>query len=303
MEPFVVNQKIAYLRRKNHLTQEKFASALGVSNQAVSKWESGVCCPDIQLLPLIAKIFDISIDSLFSTDDYELRSKLLTRYECTNEMEDFFPAINAYESVYSSGKATVRDLGDYALLLARYGMKYIRQAEKIYENALKLGSKQKTEHYYLIHTKIISLMCQQEKYEQCIGKYKLMLDKEPDNWWNHYLLSLAYLQANQAENAWKSLEQTLNTIDHNFYLSTLAGDISEKLGNYENAFSFWQKAYYENPKQISCLYSKAFLFEKLNQKTEAIEVWQTIIKWHHDNNQFHDHETDMPLKHIELLLA
>ena len=55
-------------RRKLGLTQEGLANHLGVTNQAVSKWESGQSCPDIALLPAIADLFGISIDELFGRD-------------------------------------------------------------------------------------------------------------------------------------------------------------------------------------------------------------------------------------------
>ena len=51
-------------RHKRGITQEELACALGVTNQAVSKWESAQCCPDIQLLPDIADCFGVSIDKL-----------------------------------------------------------------------------------------------------------------------------------------------------------------------------------------------------------------------------------------------
>ncbi len=59
-----LGSKIAENRKKKNLTQEEFAEMLGVSAQAVSKWENDVSCPDIMLLPKIANIFSISIDEL-----------------------------------------------------------------------------------------------------------------------------------------------------------------------------------------------------------------------------------------------
>ena len=64
MTTIKINEQIAFLRKQKGLTQEELANALGVTNQAVSKWESAQCCPDIQLLPDLAKIFDVSIDEL-----------------------------------------------------------------------------------------------------------------------------------------------------------------------------------------------------------------------------------------------
>ena len=61
----VLGLKIAYYRRLNGLTQEELAEKVGVSTQAVSKWEQQLSCPDIMLLPTIADVFRVTIDELF----------------------------------------------------------------------------------------------------------------------------------------------------------------------------------------------------------------------------------------------
>lgn len=60
-----LGSQIGLYRRKMNMTQEVLAQRLSVTNQAVSKWESDQCCPDIGLLPQIADIFGISLDALF----------------------------------------------------------------------------------------------------------------------------------------------------------------------------------------------------------------------------------------------
>ena len=57
-------EKIIKLRKQKGLTQDEFASAVGVSRQAVYKWESGQSYPEAQKLLEIKKLFDISIDDL-----------------------------------------------------------------------------------------------------------------------------------------------------------------------------------------------------------------------------------------------
>lgn len=59
---------IAAYRKDLGLTQEGLAGQLGVTNQAVSKWESGQSCPDIALLPVLADLFGITIDELFGRE-------------------------------------------------------------------------------------------------------------------------------------------------------------------------------------------------------------------------------------------
>jgi len=61
----IIGSKIAFYRKKLGITQDALAQKLEVSNQAVSKWESDQCCPDISLLPRLADIFGITIDELF----------------------------------------------------------------------------------------------------------------------------------------------------------------------------------------------------------------------------------------------
>ena len=63
-ENFTLGKKIAEGRKKCNYTQEEFSELLGVTPQAVSKWENDVSCPDIQLLPKISQLLNISIDDL-----------------------------------------------------------------------------------------------------------------------------------------------------------------------------------------------------------------------------------------------
>ena len=58
-------ETIKNLRISNGISQERFSNAIGVSAQAVSKWENKKALPDISLLPKIADFFHVTIDTLF----------------------------------------------------------------------------------------------------------------------------------------------------------------------------------------------------------------------------------------------
>jgi transcriptional regulator with XRE-family HTH domain len=60
-----IGKNIRRLRRCSDLTQCQLADKLGVTAQAVSKWENNMCIPDVALLPKIAELFGVSIDDLF----------------------------------------------------------------------------------------------------------------------------------------------------------------------------------------------------------------------------------------------
>ncbi len=69
-----LNEKIAYYRRAKKLSQEELAAQVGVSRQAVSKWELGEAAPDIGKLLALAKAFGVTTDHLLSEEEEPERS-------------------------------------------------------------------------------------------------------------------------------------------------------------------------------------------------------------------------------------
>ena len=64
-----IGKRISALRREKGLKQEDIAQALDVSSQAVSKWENDQSCPDISLLPKLARLLGVSVDILLSGEE------------------------------------------------------------------------------------------------------------------------------------------------------------------------------------------------------------------------------------------
>ena len=60
-----IGNKIHELRKVKGITQETLASVLGITGQAISRWEAGGSYPDMEMIPTIANYFGISIDELF----------------------------------------------------------------------------------------------------------------------------------------------------------------------------------------------------------------------------------------------
>ncbi len=71
-----IGVKIKSLRTRDGVTQEKLASALGVTAQAVSKWESENGYPDLEYLTPIANFFNVTLDELFDHDLVEKQRKI-----------------------------------------------------------------------------------------------------------------------------------------------------------------------------------------------------------------------------------
>lgn len=61
-----IGKFISKCRKKKGITQNELAELLGITNRAVSKWETGICMPDAGTIPELCQILDISISDLFS---------------------------------------------------------------------------------------------------------------------------------------------------------------------------------------------------------------------------------------------
>ena len=84
-----MNETISKLRKEAGMTQEQLANIIGVSAQTISKWETGTTMPDIMLLPIIADIFNTSIDYLFGRTANK-QDKNITKDNAHEELYNIF---------------------------------------------------------------------------------------------------------------------------------------------------------------------------------------------------------------------
>ncbi len=63
-----ISELVKRYRKEQRLNQSDFGRLLGVSGNAVSKWEREICYPDVTTLPLLAKILHVEINDLFENE-------------------------------------------------------------------------------------------------------------------------------------------------------------------------------------------------------------------------------------------
>ena len=81
-----IGDNIKSLRRAQNVTQEELSLALGVSCQSVSRWEMGICYPDMELLPCIANYFGVSLDTLCGMEELRSQDTLNAIFTTAGEM-------------------------------------------------------------------------------------------------------------------------------------------------------------------------------------------------------------------------
>lgn len=126
-----IGAKIRLLRRSNDVTQDMLADHLGVTPQAVSRWESGVCYPDMNFLPLIADYFSVTMDELLCYTNARKEQKvetylaeaerLLDRERLTEAMEVLRTALAEIPSSYRLQIEMAEVLSLYAEALMEKG--------------------------------------------------------------------------------------------------------------------------------------------------------------------------------------
>ena len=88
-----IGTNIYTLRKTKKITQSQLAQKLGVSEQAVSKWENEQCAPDVSLFPIIADYFGVSIDRIFGYHMNSYAEEVKTIIKAANDSGDTFKEI------------------------------------------------------------------------------------------------------------------------------------------------------------------------------------------------------------------
>lgn len=99
-----LSENIKRIRKENNLSQEQFAEKIGVSRQAVSKWESGQSYPEMDKVLLICKLYNYNIDELMNENVKEVSETKKSKTNINKYIDDFFSFITKTIDMLSSMK-------------------------------------------------------------------------------------------------------------------------------------------------------------------------------------------------------
>lgn len=145
-----LGEKIRELRRRDGRTQESLADALGVSSQAVSRWEANGGYPDMETIPAIANFFHITIDELFgyNTDrDQKIKKILADADSMINAQSNIESCVELLREAASEFPAEPQIWLRLGYALTMYGFqkpgarRYIKEGEDCPINDIEYNSK------------------------------------------------------------------------------------------------------------------------------------------------------------------
>ena len=97
-----LSDNLKNIRKENNLSQEQLAEMLGVSRQAVSKWESGSSYPEMEKVLLICKLFNYNIDELMNENVKQVDENKQSKINFNKYINEFFAYITKTVKMFSS---------------------------------------------------------------------------------------------------------------------------------------------------------------------------------------------------------
>jgi len=262
------------------VTQETLAEALGVSPQAVSKWERDAALPDIQLLPEISAYFGVSIDQLFALSDE-------TRMERAQNMlwdERVIPPADAAAAEEFLGDKVRRDpdcarawtllaglenhlAGEHHARAAEYA-KTALEAEPTLHDA---------------HTELIEAMGGRypdwnvSSHQSLIDWYKDFLDRHPDNWQGCMWLLDQLMDDQRFDEARVYLAKLAQT-DHTYRTPLYEGLLSWYAGDREGAMAVWEEMCRKWPEEWAVWFSMGDVMARSGRYEEAKRYYRKGVE-------------------------
>ena len=303
---------IKRLRTEQGVTQDALAEYLGISYQAVSKWETGTTLPDITLLPKLAAFFGVRIDELFSVNhedeleriDFMLQHETMTDQNYAyakrvldgilRENPEDVGAMKRYAKVYLSKTNT--DLLTAGRMLER-AMELAPLDEEVYflYRSVRGGS----EYKYHSDNDWFIRVCEPyaRKYPQNIGLYRVLIEAMISK--KYFDRAEELLTAVRFAGEHKSMKEVFlgdialakgdeskakdiwNTVPKTDWLGQYeVGERFNRLNEYDRAIECFNNAYeaQTSPRKMDMMYSLAFLYKKLGRFAEAKKEWELIME-------------------------
>lgn len=271
-----IGKTIKTLRLEKQVRQEEMAQYLGVSSQAVSKWETGSSLPDITLLPAIASYFGATIDELFQLSNesrLEQIENMMLR-ESRIRQETFDQSVGFLKDILLDEPKNVRAYVDLAALYNHRALSDHRMASEYAKKALELAPEEKTGKVAFLEAN--NGICGDEWYDnhfKVIEYFKEFLQKNPDNYNGLYAIIVNLLADGRFDETVPYIEN-LQKIKDDYQAIIYLGDVALGQGNREKAIQLWNQAVEKSPNAWQVYCDRADRLKKLGMYEAAMADYE-----------------------------
>ena len=275
-----IGNQIKELRIRKNVKQEDVAEYLGVSAQAVSKWETGASTPDITLLPNIAMYFGVSIDELFALPEeaqYERIENMFSYEKCIHP-ETFAQTVQFLNAQIARDADNIRAYENLAYLYNHRAASDHAKASDYAKKVLELNPNNKGGWVAFLEAN--NGVCGDEWYDNhftVIQYFKKFLEKNPKNYLGLYAIIENLLKDGRYDEAVPYINE-IGEVRQNNQALMYTGDVAFGKGNIQEAKELWNRAVETHPEEWQAYCSRADRFKKLGLLEEAIEDYEKCVK-------------------------
>lgn len=272
-----IGKQIKYYRQRKNARQEDLADFLGVSCQAVSKWETESNLPDIALLPRLAVFFGTTIDELFHVSVEDELLRIENALEADGEMESC--TFDHYKSFLEN---LLRDASHgyqaHVLLSQLYNHRAQRDhlcAARYAEAAVRMEPERKDGWVPLVEAH--EGVCGDEWWDNhfsLISFCQDFLQEHPQNFQCLYTLIENLLADKRFAEALPYVQQLKRLPEREQQVLIYEGDIRLGQGDLDGAIALWYRAVQEHPDIWQAYCSRADRMKKLGHYEEALADYE-----------------------------
>lgn len=275
-----IGNQIKELRIRKNVKQEDVAEYLGVSAQAVSKWETGASTPDITLLPNIAMYFGVSIDELFALPEeaqYERIENMFSYEKCIHP-ETFVQTVQFLNSQVAKNANDIRAYENLAYLYNHRAASDHAKASDYAKRVLELEPNNKGGWVAFLEAN--NGVCGDEWYDNhftVIQYFKKFLEKNPKNYLGLYAIIENLLEDGRYDEAVPYINE-IGEVRQNNQALMYEGDVVFGKGNIEEAKKLWNRAVETHPAEWQAYCNRADRLKKLGLLEEAIADYEKCVE-------------------------
>lgn len=250
-----IGNQIKSLRLRRGITQEAMAQHLGITAQAVSKWERGVATPDIAMLPDISAYFGVTIDELFALTD-DTRMERIQNMLWDDRYYDPAEVESTREFLLNKGRKEPENGKVYEFLAEmenHLAKEHHEKAEEYAKEALQRDTDLRGAHGELneaMHGYIPDWNARNHYLQ--INFYQEHIKKNPLDWRAYMWLMDQLIDDYRLEEAEYYCNEFAK-IDHSYRVPLYRGMIAWQNGNREKAFCIWAEMEQKFPEEW-CVY-------------------------------------------------
>ena len=273
---FDFGSRIKALRLSRSMTQEQLAQKLGVSAQAVSKWESGTNMPDILILPDLSVIFGVTIDDLFAMTDESRMERIGNMiYDVQFLSHDEFLQHEKYlKDLQNKPEHSAQAGLLLAMLYNKRANEYHALAKPLARTALEQIPGKKDAHNAIFDAEHGPYQDWNFiNHAQLIDFYKSVTARHPEDIRNYFwLLDLLIADHRTAEA--RDYAQQMKALEHSYHYEMFMGHICHAECNLPEAMNWWKKMLECHQHKWQVWFEYGSILAKLGRYEEALTYFK-----------------------------